>query len=229
MILSAEEVQWVTNRMKVYDIKYQEIYNELFDHVITAIEAKRAAGDSREILSVFQDVVDTHFGGYQGIEEVAVGQEKAYSTRIRKTFRTILGSYFNWKLLVFTGIVLGLTVNLPDFKLMHNVLLVLIFLFAVSPMVYTYIIISRKVKVAKGRKSLLKGQLIAQAYLPLLFLNGALYLPTIFFLNDNTSTGIKLFGQLPLPVLMLVMIFYMLLNLSAINLCNQILKKENVQ
>ena len=229
MILSTDELQWVTNRMRVYDIKYQEIYNELFDHVITAIEVKRAAGDSREILNVFQDVIDKHFGGYAGIEELAAGQEKAYSTRIRKTFRTIFGSYFNWKLLAFTVITLGLTFKLPNVKLVHNILLVLILLFAVSPMVYTYITITKKVKVAKGKRSLLKGQLVTQAYLPLIFLNGALYLPTIFFVNDDTSTGVKLFEQLPLPVLMLVMIFYMLLNLSAINLCNQILKKETIQ
>jgi hypothetical protein len=229
MILSAEELQWVTDRMKVYGIKYQEIYNELFDHILTAIEDKRKDGDERDIMIVFQDVIDSHFGGYQGIEEVATSQEKVYIAHIRRSFRRILGSYFNWKLLVFTIIALVLTFKLPSVKLMHNILLVFILLFAVSPMVYTYITITKKVKVAKGRRSLLKGQLLTQAYLPLSFLNGALYLPTIFFVNDNTSTGIKLLGQIPLPVLILLTIFYMLLNLSAINLCNQIIKKETIQ
>ncbi|MET3979141.1 hypothetical protein ABIB62_001728 [Mucilaginibacter sp. UYP25] len=44
MILTPEELQWATDRMKIYDIKYQEIYYELFDHVITAIKAKRIKG-----------------------------------------------------------------------------------------------------------------------------------------------------------------------------------------
>jgi hypothetical protein len=228
MILSADELHWVSDRMKVYGIKYQEIYNELFDHILTAIEDKRKGGDERDIMIVFQNVVDSHFGGYQGIEEVATSQEKVYIAHIRRSFRRILGSYFNWKLLIFTTIALVLTFKLPSVKLMHNILLVLIFLFAVSPMVYTYIAITKKVKVAKGRRSLLKDQLVTQAYQPLSILNGALYLPTIFFVNDDTSTGYKLLGQLPLPLLTLVMIFSMLLNLSIINLCNQIIKKETI-
>ncbi len=28
MILTTEETEWVSNRMKVYDIKYEEIYYE---------------------------------------------------------------------------------------------------------------------------------------------------------------------------------------------------------
>jgi hypothetical protein len=229
MILSADELQWVSDRMKVYGIKYQEIYNELFDHILTAIEDKRKDGDERDIMTVFQNVVDSHFGGYQGIEEVATSQEKVYIAHIRKSFRKILRSYFNWKLLLFAVVALMLTFKLPNVKLMHNMLLVIISLFAISPMVYTYITITKKVKVAKGRRSLLKDQLLTQAYRPLSFLNGALYLPTIFFVSDDSSTGIKLFGQLPLAVLMLLMVFYMLLNLSAINLCNQIIKKETIQ
>jgi hypothetical protein len=226
MILLADELQWVTDRMKVYGIKYQEIYNELFDHILTAIEDKRKDGDERDIMTVFQDVVDSHFGGYQGIEEVATSQEKVYIAHIRKSFRKILRSYFNWKLLLFTVVALMLTFKLHNVKLMHNMLLVIIFLFAISPMVYTYITITKNVKVAKGRRSLLKGQLLTQAYQPISILNGALYLLKIFFVNDDTSTGYKLLGQLPL--LTLVMIFSMLLNLSIINLCNQIIKKETI-
>ncbi|MDB5061102.1 MAG: hypothetical protein JWP67_945 [Mucilaginibacter sp.] len=226
MILLADELQWVSDRMKVYGIKYQEIYNELFDHILTAIEDKRKDGDERDIMTVFQDVVDSHFGGYQGIEEVATSQEKVYIAHIRKSFRKILRSYFNWKLLLFTVVALMLTFKLHNVKLMHNMLLVIIFLFAISPMVYTYITITKNVKVAKGRRSLLKGQLLTQAYQPISILNGALYLLKIFFVNDDTSTGYKLLGQLPL--LTLVMIFSMLLNLSIINLCNQIIKKETI-
>lgn len=229
MILTANETQWVTERMKVYDIKYQEIYNELFDHIITAIEQKRINGDDKDIQTVFQQVVDAHFGGYRGIDEVVSVQEKNYTAHIRRSFRKIFVACFNWKLLVFTAIAMALTMRLPNVKLIHNILLVLIFLFAVSPMVYTYIVITRNIKIAAGRRSLLKGQLFTQAYLPLIALNGVLYLPSIFFLNDNTSTGVRLFGQLPLPVLMLVAIFYLLLNASVINLCNQVIKKQAVK
>lgn len=226
MILSADELKWVTERMKVYDIKYQEIYNELLDHILTAIEAMRVADDKRDIQIVFQAVVDSHFGGYRGIEEIVATQEKTYTAHIRKLFRGIFTDYFNWKLAAFTAVALGLTATLPNGKLMHNILLVIIFLFAISPMVYTYIMVARNLEIAKGKRSLLKGQLITQAYLPAIFLNGALYLPTIFFVNDENSVGFKLFRQLPLPVLALVMILFMVLNLTVISLCNRLIKKQ---
>jgi hypothetical protein len=229
MILSAEELDWVTKRMKVYDIKYQEIYNELFDHILTAIEAMRLADDDRDITIVFQEVVDSHFGGYLGIEDVAAKQEKTYTTHIRKSFSKIFWGYFNWKLGVFTAIALGLTLKLPDVKPMHNTLLVAICFFAISPMVYTYITVSRKLEISKGRRSLLKGQLVTQAYLPAMFLNGALYLPAIFFVNDESSAGFKLYKQLPLPVLMLVMILFMVLNLSVVSLCRQVINRTTAR
>lgn len=194
--------------------------------MLTAIEAKRADGDTREIKVVFQDVVDSHFGGYLGIEEVAAGQEKALTSKIRKAFRAILSSYLNWKILVFIVVAMGLTYSLPDSKFTHNVLLIVIFLFAFSPMVYAAIFVNKKIKTAKGKRSLLKGQLISQAYLPVIFLNGALYLPTIFFVDDVSSTGFKLYKQLPLPALMLVAVVFMVLNLSTIALCKQFIRKE---
>ena len=64
MILTTEELKWINKRMEWYDIKYQEIYDEIFDHIITGIEAARVSGDHRTIDIVFQRVVDNPFGGY---------------------------------------------------------------------------------------------------------------------------------------------------------------------
>jgi hypothetical protein len=49
MKLTPEELQWINKRMDWYTIKYQEIYDEILDYIITAIEAKRAIGDNRPI------------------------------------------------------------------------------------------------------------------------------------------------------------------------------------
>ncbi len=54
MILSADELKWIDDRMMIYEIKYREIYNEIADHIITAIEEKRKAGDMGEIKYLFQ-------------------------------------------------------------------------------------------------------------------------------------------------------------------------------
>jgi hypothetical protein len=228
MILTDEETQWVTERMKVYKIKYQEVYNEVFDHILTAIEDKRSAGDDRPILSVFQDVVDTHFGGYTGIDELAAGQEKIYSKRIQGDFKKIFKSYFTWKLLVFAVLAMSLSFGLPNNSLLHKALLVVIFLFAISPSLYTFVYI-RKMLRFRGKQSLLLQNLISQAYMPAVFLNGALYIPAIFFVDDTSSSGFQLFKQLPLPVLVLVMILFMVLNLSTITLCNKEMEKKNVR
>jgi hypothetical protein len=225
MILTTEETQWVTERMKVYKIKYQEVYNEVFDHILTAIEDQRSAGDNRPILSVFQDVVDKHFGGYAGIDELAAGQEKIYSKRIRSAFKAIFNSYFNWKLLVFAVIVIGVSFSLPDNTLVHKVLLAVISFFAISPSIYTFIYVSKVIRFG-GKQSLLLQNLISQASLPAILLNGALYIPTLFFVDDNSSSGFKLFKQLPLPVLVVIMILFMLLNLSTITLCNKEMEKK---
>ena len=145
MTLSPEELQWVTERMKIYDIKYQEIYYEVLDHIITAIELKRDLADKREISIVFQDVVDTDFGGYLGIEELALKQQKIYTKYIGRRFNTIFCGYFNLKLLAFTIVVSGLAYTLPNNKPMYAVFFIAIFLLAFSPLIYAFILISRKV------------------------------------------------------------------------------------
>jgi hypothetical protein len=228
MILSPEELQWVTERMKIYDIKYQEIYYELLDHILTAIEARRDNGDNREISIVFQDVVDTAFGGYRGIETLALSHETTYNKYIGGLFKTILKGYFNWKVLSFTAIACALAYTLPANKAMHAVFFVSIFVLAFSPILYAFILISRKVQRVKGKRSLLKGRLISQTYLPGMMLNCVIYLPAIFMGGGDSENGFKLMRQWPLPGLMVILIFFAILNLSAITLCNQVLNKKGI-
>jgi hypothetical protein len=229
MILSAEEQQWVTDRMKIYDIKYQEIYNEIFDHIVTAIEVKRKEGDTRRIEIVFQNVVDDHFNGYAGIEKLATGQEKIYRKLMGKTFKTIFAGYLTWSLLVFTAICVGLSFVMPDTKLIHKIFITSIAILAFSPLIYTFIAVTKKIKVDKGRKSLLKAHLIGQTYLPAMLLNSIFYLPQFFYLAGSRNTDDSYYNSLkflPLPALVVVLIFFMITNLSCLRLCNQIIKKE---
>ncbi|MBD1386251.1 hypothetical protein IDJ75_13275 [Mucilaginibacter rigui] len=225
MILSPHELQWVTERMKIYDIKYQESYFEILDHILTAIETKRDNGDTRDISVVFQDVVDTDFGGYSGIEALAVKQENIYNKYIGGVFKAIFRGYLNWGLLVFTIVISALAYTLPDNKAMHGVFFIAILLLAFSPLLYAFLLISRKGTSVKGKKSLLKGRLISQTYLPGMLLNGIIYLPVLFKGGDDVN-GFKIMQHWPLPALMVILIFFAVLNLSSITLCNQVLKKR---
>ncbi len=49
MKLTYWEMDYIHRRMKTYDIKFQEIYNELFDHIITAIEERRESVDTSSL------------------------------------------------------------------------------------------------------------------------------------------------------------------------------------
>ncbi|MGY4539699.1 hypothetical protein ACVW0P_004138 [Mucilaginibacter sp. UYNi724] len=217
MILSPEELQWATDRMKIYDIKYQEIYYELFDHVITAIEAKRIKGDNRKIDVVFQNVVDTDFGGYRGIEELALQQAKTYRKFVGGTFSKIIRGYLtDWRIWTFTLVVSALAYKLPDTKAIHVVFLTVVFLLAFTPLLYSFTLISRNVKTIKGKKSLLKGHVMSLTYLPASLLNAIIYLPTFFTGIIDGDNGFKLMQHWPLPALMLVLVVFAVLNLSAI-------------
>ena len=116
MILTIEELEWVKERMKIYVIKYQEIYDEILDHILTGIEERRTAGDEREIPVVFQDVVEEHFNGYVGIEALALNEEKIYQKNIRSLFYQRLKQSFNWQVLLISVILLALAYKMPNVK-----------------------------------------------------------------------------------------------------------------
>lgn len=59
MKLDYWEMDYIHTRMKNYDIKFQEIYNELFDHIVTAIEEKREAGDTATIERMYTEATKT--------------------------------------------------------------------------------------------------------------------------------------------------------------------------
>ena len=59
MKLDYWEMDHIHKRMAMYDIKFQEIYNELFDHIVTSIEERRAAGDTSSLDKMYDDVVKT--------------------------------------------------------------------------------------------------------------------------------------------------------------------------
>jgi len=227
MILTTDETDWVTERLKVYTIKYQEIYYEILDHILTAIEAKRCNGDNREIAVIFQNVVDSDFGGYVGIENLALQQEKIYRKYAGGVFTKILrGNLSDWRIWTFTLVSSALAYQLPDTRVMHAVFFVIILLLAFTPVIYAFALISRSVKTIKGKQSLLKGHVISQTYLPGMLLNGIIYLPTFFTGFATGDNGFKLMNHWPMPLLMVVLVFFAVLNLSAINLCRQMLTKK---
>ena len=100
MNLSIRELDWINKRMDWYGIKYQEIYNEIFDHIVSAIELERADGDQRTIDIVFEKVTDRDFGGYLGVDKIVKTYERAYRSKIKKGMFVNFKYYLNWQTLL---------------------------------------------------------------------------------------------------------------------------------
>ncbi|RYY36748.1 MAG: hypothetical protein EOP46_05280 [Sphingobacteriaceae bacterium] len=200
--------------MKIYDIKYQEIYNELLDHVITGIEERRVAGDGREISIVFQNVIDDHFNGYTGIEEVARLHEKAYRQKVNRMLRDNLKYYINWQSFTYVLAALIIGMLLPDIKIVVKILTAVVFVMAFVPMLYSYIEM-RKVKGGKGKYSLIHAYVTSQAALPITILNCVIFLPKLFQDEYNLLLLVP-----PVFLVMLIALLYIYM-LSCIRLCKQ--------
>jgi len=226
MILTKEELEWVKERMKIYVIKYQEIYDEILDHILTGIEERRTAGDARDISVVFQDVVDEHFNGYIGIEALALSEEKIYQKNIRSLLYQRLKQSFNWQLLLISVILMALTYKMPNVKAVHGTFVVMMFVLSFGPIVYyAYIKLTGKVKTIKGKHSLLVILLRNQMMLPWLIFQFFLQGPNLFKEGNNHKDFY--IWSYPHPVIMMAgLILFMLVNVSYLQSFREIVAKK---
>ena len=223
MKLDYWEMDHIHKRMAMYDIKFQEIYNELFDHIVTSIEERRAAGDTSSLDKMYDDVVKIQFGGYSGIEKIAKSHEDGYKRRVRKMVWANFRHYINIQSFVFIIALMCLGFLFPHTKLVMGVFLIVIFAAAAYSSAYAYIKL-RNLKPKGGKISLVYSHTITQANFPLLFLNALLWLPQIpNVFSDNYK--FKLWDIYYPPALALLLAFMIIYNLSSMRLCRQELKQ----
>ena len=222
MRLTYWEWDYIHTRMKNYDIKFQEIYNELFDHIVSAIEEKRAAGDTDSLERMYEVVVETQFGGYFGIEKVAKSHEDGYKQKVKKLIWANFRHYLNIHSLLFTTALIFIVFLLPHNKLTVGVILIAIFAAAAYSSVYAYFKL-RSIKPKAGKISLVYSHTITQANMPLLFMNALLWIPQIPG-EFNDSYHFKIVNLYP-TVLAVFLAFVLIYNLSCMRLCKQELKQ----
>ncbi len=216
MTLTAEELQWINKRMEWYDIKYQEIYDEILDHLLSGVEAIRADGDHRSIDIVFHKVVDSSFGGYLGIDNIVTAHEKAYRSRIGKTMLANYKYYLNWQSLLFLFVLIIAGFYLPRNKLTSLMLICGLLITTAVPTVYAYVK-ARNIKTNKGKKSMVKGFVLMRSNLMLFMLMSLLDLMPIT-LEQWPSVRSNFYQPLVYMVFLFVFIIY---GLSVIRLCKQ--------
>jgi hypothetical protein len=226
MILTIAEIEWVKERMKIYVIKYQEIYDEVLDHILTAIEERRKAGDGQDIESLFQNVVDEHFSGYAGIESLASTEEHLYRKRLSKLFYTNLKQQFNWKALIFTAVLLFGAYQLPNITFINKMFVMVIFLLSISPVLIAFISLYGKIATIKGKKSLLKRYLIAQTLVPMMLFNSFIYCPVLIGIITGQDDNFKPIKHLPPVVMMAFLVLFMIVNISYVQSSRQLITKK---
>lgn len=221
MKLDYWDLDYIHTRMKNYEIKYQEIYNELFDHIVTAIEEKRAEGDTRSMEKMYTEVTDNQFGGYYGIERVAKSHEDGYKKKVMKLVWGNFRHYLNYQSLIFTAALIGISFTLPPTKLTAFIIAIMIIVVAIHSSAYAYIKL-RRIKPSKGKTSLVYSHTIAQANLPMMFLYTLLWLPRLPALfSDKYKLTLPHFHPAILAFELAMILIY---DMSCMRLCQQELK-----
>lgn len=223
MKLTYWEMDYIHNRMKNYEIKFQEIYNELFDHIVTAIEERRAAGDTNSLEQLYADVVTMQFRGYSGIEKIAKAHENVYKRKVRRMVWANFRYYINFQSLIFIIALVGLGLLFPHTKLVIGIFFIMIFAAAAFSSVYAYIKL-RAIKPTGSKISLVYSHTITQANVPLLFLNALLWVPQLpdIFSDNYKFKVLDIYYPAILAFLLAFMIIY---NMSCMRLCRQELKQ----
>jgi len=218
MNLSERELDWINKRMDWYGIKYQEIYNEIFDHIVSAIELERAEGDKRTIDIVFDKVTDRDFGGYLGVDKIVKTYQQAYRRKIRKAMFVNFKYYLNGQTMLFVVVFTIIGFYLPHSKATSIVVLIALVLAAYVPVTYAYIN-SPEIKTDDGKQSIVKSYVKTRSFFLVLVIINIL---NVFSFSANEWHIAFLSPKNFHPVIyMLLFSFFIIYGLSIIKLCKQ--------
>lgn len=218
MTLTNIELEWINKRMDWYGIRFQEIFDEIADHIISAIEVERAAGDQRTVDLVFDKVTDRDFGGYLGVDKIVTAYERAYRSRIKKGMLENFKFYLNKPGLVVVMLLSIMGFYLPRTKATILTMLIGLFLTAMIPLVYAYIN-SPRIKLDHGKQSIIQSYMKSRALFLLTLINlilcvigGAARTWDITFLNPVNYHP---------AIYMALFSFFIIYGLSIMRLCRQ--------
>ena len=223
MPLTPTDLNYIIHRMEMYDIKYQEVYDEIKDHVISAVEDMRAKGDLRNIVELFDDMMNTQFPGYWAFAEISKEYEKAYRKKIRKTIWANIRAYINFKSVLAMILSVALAVYLPRNKITMLIFFIALLLVALTPGFYAWLK-TKAMHLDDGKQSLVKNHVNRQASFLTLILQLILNLMG-FVANEYDIKFLKPINYHPV-ICMLLLCFFVIYSLSSMRLCRQELKLD---
>jgi len=225
MILTAEETHWVKDRLNWYDIPFQEIYDEIADHILTGIEELRKEGNLQDIKIVYQQVVDEHFGGFMGIEKLAKEQEKAYKKKIGRLILQNFKAMFTWQTVGFLTTMFIVGFYLPPVKIVAAILFGGLAILSFYLWFYAHWL-TRNNRIQKGKRSLSDVFISRQGYLPIVVLNSIINLPNLYnFLFNGEDYQYKLVAVHP-AAMTTVFAFTLIYCLACIRSCKHEFKSS---
>ena len=220
MKLTAIDLDYINDRLK-NDIKsiYQEPYDEIKDHIITAIEVARENGDQRNIAFVFDELIETHFMGYQTFEKIIKGYPLTYYKKITKLHWANIKYYLNWQAVLLITLFVITGFYLPQNKITFLELIIGLIATAFMPAIYFFyqskILI---IKTDKGKSSLVKLSMQSMSTLLIfigIILNSICQLARIFHFFNPVFHPV---------VYILLLSCFVIYGLSSMRLCRQELK-----
>jgi len=219
MILTTEEINYVSDRLNRHDIKFQEVYDELKDHMLTAIENLRTQGDTRSVETLWQEVVKAQFPGWWPFEDIVKQYQTAYRRKIKKALWANVRHYINWQTIPAMLILVVIGFYLPNTKVVSICMIVALFLVSIVPYIYIYRA-ARVIKTDKGKQSLVKNYVTSQANFLVLIIN------LLFNLVANLSrewSPAAFLGPMQYPpvIFMAMLVFFVIYCLGCIRLSRQ--------
>jgi hypothetical protein len=170
MKLTYNEIEWINIKLNSYDIKFQEIYDDLEDHLINAIESLRTNGDQRPVKILYQEVVRKQFPGFGPFDDIVKQYQTSYRKKINDAVWTNFRHYLNRQTLPVLAILIIASFYMPRNKATALIMMTALFLAAIILLGYGYLS-GRKTKTDKGRQSLVRNQVLLQSSFLVLVVN----------------------------------------------------------
>jgi hypothetical protein len=190
MKLTTEEYAYINECLLTYKIRYQEIYDELLDHVTSALECARATNDLRPVEEIFTQIINHQFGGSEGVEKLSNEQAKAYHLKVHKLIARDYRANIGWKVFVIAVLTVLTELFVPPSKLFTASLYIAMMVVVLAMCGFIYVRL-KGVNLLPKKYSVIKSNLLRETFLPVFFMNLVFNVPN--FIDTVWNAGAKHF------------------------------------
>ncbi|WP_345953185.1 hypothetical protein [Mucilaginibacter sp. PAMB04168] len=207
------EVLW--NRLK-----YRETFDELYDHILTAIEEDE---DDTPPHLIADTIIKQEFGGWDNIKELEKGREKNVQSQFRNALWVEVKSYFRVPFIAFTLLVAVSFYFSADY-ISRKLLMLILFTAVMMPAVMWYRIAPCNRWSRKYKASVKESSANNLGTLGISLFNMLIFLPALFSKQQNYKFMLQAHASL-VAVAAAILIIY---SVSAVKVFQQNLKTSLV-